>query len=117
MQGGFAERKRFELSIQLPIYYLSRVAPSTTRTPLCVVNQGANIGFLIIITNITLTDFYLWDACCQILISPQSGMASKAAHLAGSFSFANTYIIFVIAASAVISEPLITPTCCRNLLV
>jgi hypothetical protein len=29
-----AERKRFELSIQLPVYYLSRVAPSTTRTPL-----------------------------------------------------------------------------------
>jgi hypothetical protein len=32
--GFFAERKRFELSIQLPVYYLSRVAPSTTRTPL-----------------------------------------------------------------------------------
>ena len=31
-----AERKRFELSIQLPVYYLSRVAPSTTRTPLCI---------------------------------------------------------------------------------
>jgi hypothetical protein len=44
----FAERKRFELSIQLPIYYLSRVAPSTTRTPLCFVVWGAKIvkGFL-----------------------------------------------------------------------
>ena len=30
----FAERKGFEPSIQLPVYYLSRVAPSTTRTPL-----------------------------------------------------------------------------------
>ena len=29
----FAERKGFEPSIQLPVYYLSRVAPSTTRTP------------------------------------------------------------------------------------
>ena len=31
-----AERKGFEPSIQSPVYYLSRVAPSTTRTPLCV---------------------------------------------------------------------------------
>ena len=29
----FAERKGFEPSMQLPAYYLSRVAPSTTRTP------------------------------------------------------------------------------------
>ena len=35
-----AERKRFELSMQLPTYYLSRVAPSTTRAPLY---RAANI--------------------------------------------------------------------------
>lgn len=29
----YAERKGFEPSMQLPAYYLSRVAPSTTRTP------------------------------------------------------------------------------------
>ena len=29
-----AERKGFEPSIQLPVYQLSRLAPSTTRTPL-----------------------------------------------------------------------------------
>jgi hypothetical protein len=40
VRSTFAERKRFELSIQLPIYYLSRVAPSTTRTPLCVLESG-----------------------------------------------------------------------------
>ena len=28
-----AERERFELSIELPLYTLSRRAPSTTRTP------------------------------------------------------------------------------------
>ncbi len=33
----FAERKGFEPSIRLPVYYLSRVAPSTTRTPLYLV--------------------------------------------------------------------------------
>ena len=33
---SFAERMRFELTIQLPIYYLSRVAPSTTRAPLYI---------------------------------------------------------------------------------
>ena len=31
---GFAERKGFEPSIRLPVYTLSRRAPSTTRTPL-----------------------------------------------------------------------------------
>jgi hypothetical protein len=46
-----AERKRFELSIQLPIYYLSRVAPSTTRTPLYGVVRGAKIVFLTLNTN------------------------------------------------------------------
>ena len=35
-----AERKRFELSMQLPTYHLSRVAPSTTRAPLY---RAANI--------------------------------------------------------------------------
>jgi hypothetical protein len=30
----FAERMGFEPTIQLPIYKLSRLAPSTTRTPL-----------------------------------------------------------------------------------
>jgi hypothetical protein len=33
---GFAERKGFEPSIRFPVYTLSRRAPSTTRTPLCI---------------------------------------------------------------------------------
>ncbi len=34
LDWGLAEREGFEPSMQLPTYYLSRVAPSTTRTPL-----------------------------------------------------------------------------------
>ncbi len=37
-----AERKGFEPSKQFPVYTLSRRAPSTTRTPLCL--WAANIG-------------------------------------------------------------------------
>lgn len=46
-----AERKRFELSMQLPTYYLSRVAPSTTRAPLY---WGANIRKRFLFPNLRL---------------------------------------------------------------
>ena len=48
--NAFAERKGFEPSIQLPAYYLSRVAPSTTRTPLYVL-KTAKIGYFIELPN------------------------------------------------------------------
>lgn len=46
----------FEPTIQLPVYYLSRVAPSTTRTPLCVsfFCSGAKIGYFLIIESTCL---------------------------------------------------------------
>ena len=48
---SFAERKGFEPSIRFPVYTLSRRAPSTTRTPLCVPKDlygsgGANLRHL-----------------------------------------------------------------------
>jgi hypothetical protein len=103
-----AERKRFELSMQLPTYYLSRVAPSTTRTPLCVVNKGANIVKRIFNPN---------PGPNQILISPRKGLPSMSMQVCEGWLQAKTYIILVMAASAVMSEPLMTPICCKNLLV
>lgn len=58
--------------------------------------------------------------CCgenQTLISPRSGLPSISMQAPPRLSQAKTYIILVMAASAVMSEPLITPICCRNLLV
>ena len=63
------ERKRFELSIQLPIYYLSRVAPSTTRTPLCVVVRGAKIGFMGLNANTFLKTQLSSERICQHLLA------------------------------------------------
>ena len=44
---SIAERKGFEPSIRFPVYTLSRRAPSTTRTPLCLLRPvsvgGANL--------------------------------------------------------------------------
>jgi len=53
----------------------------------------------------------------QILISPRSGLPSMSIQTPPGRSQAKTYIILVMAASAVMSEPLMTPICCRNLLV
>lgn len=103
-----AERKRFELSMQLPTYYLSRVAPSTTRAPLYRGNEGANIANSFLFPN---------PESNQILISPRKGVPSMSMQVREGCPQAKMYIILVIAASAVMSEPLMTPICCRNLLV
>ena len=49
-----AERKRFELSMQLPTYYLSRVAPSTTRAPLYFVVMGCKDSEEIVVSKSTV---------------------------------------------------------------
>lgn len=105
-----AERKRFELSMQLPTYYLSRVAPSTTRAPLY---RAAKIAKGLLFPNANCRI----NAGNQTLISPRSGLPSMSMQAPPRLSQAKTYIILVMAASAVMSEPLMTPICCRNLLV
>ena len=52
----FAERKGFEPSIQLPVYYLSRVAPSTTRTPFFL-SQMAKVKFILQFRNFSTQIF------------------------------------------------------------
>lgn len=99
---SLAERMRFELTMQLPTYYLSRVAPSTTRAPLCVVNEGANIANRFSNPN---------TGSNQMLISPLNGFSSISTQFSLVLLQAKTNIILVIAASAVMSEPLITPIC------
>ena len=40
----FAETEGFEPSKQLPVYTLSKRAPSTARTPLCILSLASGFG-------------------------------------------------------------------------
>ena len=51
---GFLQKEGFEPSIQLPVYYLSRVAPSTTRTPFF---QMAKVEFILQFPKFLHADF------------------------------------------------------------
>ncbi len=93
-----AERMGFEPTMQLPTYKLSRLAPSTTRTPLywdCKEQQ------IFSVKKVSLAICYC--------ISPRKDVSKIVLKTDGATFCPRRYINLVIAASVVMSFPEITP--------
>src|SRR5690554_6078160 len=88
-----AERKGFEPSMQLPTYKLSRLAPSTTRTPLCLnVQKYTKISLYKIIKHINLHISCFRESEMQIYSTENSIVSIN--EVTGALKVSFTFVCF-----------------------